>query len=301
MEKTKPTFVLSDGGNLNSHGFVIHLQGMDLKRFEKNPVMLYNHRHDQVIGRWENIRLEGNQLLAEADFDTEDALGLEVARKVERGYLKGCSVGIYIKNMQQQDGQTIAMESELMEASIVSVPSDAEAVRLYDENSEPTTFEKVCLSYNINQQNINNMKEKMELTASTIEALGIEGNATSEAVELAVNTMKNRIAELEETIAKEKKARVEELIARAIADKKIGNDEKETYVALAEKDYASVEKILSKMKGVAPISAQLNVQGSKSKYEGKTWDELDRAGLLASLKAEAPELYAELYKEKFNV
>ena len=73
------------------------------------------------------------------------------------------------------------------------------------------------------------------------------------------------------------------------------------YVSLATKDFEGVSKILSKMKGVAPVSTELNVQGSASKYEGKSWDELDHAGLLASLKAEAPEKYEEMYKQKFNL
>jgi len=37
-----------------------------------------------------------------------------------------------------------------------------------------------------------------------------------------------------------------------------------------------------------------------SKFD-KTWDELDKAGLLVALKAEDPELYKEKYKERFGV
>lgn len=293
------TFVLSKGLHQNSHGFAIDLDGIDLERFKKNPVMLWGHDRDKVIGRWTNLRIENGSLLADADFDTDDTVGKEVARKVGKGYLKGCSVGIYIKEMMGKDGIAIAAKSELLEASVVSVPSDSDAVMLYDANNKPTTLEAVKLS--INQINKTMKENQIELTTATLQALSLESGATAQAVELAVADKNKRIAELEAKVAEYEKARITELVDKAIADKKIGADEKDTYVSLATKDFEGVSKILSKMKGVAPVSTELNVQGSASKYEGKTWDELDHAGLLASLKAEAPEKYEEMYKQKFNL
>lgn len=42
--------------------------GADLSVFKNNPVMLLNHDDwDLPIGRWENIRVEGTQILADAD------------------------------------------------------------------------------------------------------------------------------------------------------------------------------------------------------------------------------------------
>jgi hypothetical protein len=97
------------------------------------------------------------------------------------------------------------------------------------------------------------------------------------------------------------KGRAESLVDTAIAGKKIGADERDTYLALAEKDFCAVEKILNKMQGVSPIVAQLNTQSAQGKYEGKSWDELDRAGLLASLRAESPEVYKRMYAERFGL
>jgi ATP-dependent Clp endopeptidase proteolytic subunit ClpP len=107
-------------------------------------------------------------------------------------------------------------------------------------------------------------------------------------------TLENRIRTLEGD-------KVKSLVESAIAERKITAEERDTYVSLAEKDFASVEKILNKMVGVAPIKGSLNTKGTASKYEGKSWDELDKSGRLASLRAEAPELYAQLYEEKFHL
>ena len=39
----------------------------------------------------------------------------------------------------------------------------------------------------------------------------------------------------------------------------------------------------------------------RGKFEGKSWDELDRAGLLPSFKASDPEGFKALFKEEFGV
>lgn len=301
-KKTMKTFVLSDSSITNSHGFRIELDGMDLSRFDRNPVMLYNHNHEQVIGRWKNLRIEEDRLLADAEFDTDDKTGAEVARKVERGYLRGCSVGIYIKQMNEYEHGFVATKTELLEASIVSVPSDAGAVLLYDENNEPTTFDKVKLSFlNFNKQKINNMKEKQLFTPGIAEMLGISQEATVEELEQALCAQKQHIDELENQIECLQKAKVEELIDRAVVEHRISSDERETYMSLAEKDFDAVQRIIARQPKVESVASQLNIVGSEAKYDGKSWDELDRAGLLASLRAENPERYKQLYNEKFNV
>ena len=63
--------------------------GADLSVFKNNPVMLLNHDDwDLPIGRWENIRVEGTQILADAVFDEDDERA--VARSEERRVGKEC-------------------------------------------------------------------------------------------------------------------------------------------------------------------------------------------------------------------
>lgn len=84
----KHTFLVSDE-SLNSHGFKVLTAGINTTNFEKNPVMLYMHdRSHSVIGRWENLRKEGNKLYADAIFDEEDPEAVKIAGKVERGFIK---------------------------------------------------------------------------------------------------------------------------------------------------------------------------------------------------------------------
>lgn len=58
LDKVK--VVLIDSHNVNSYGFKINLEGLDLKRFKKNPVMLLQHDPDNLIGCWEDLAITDN-------------------------------------------------------------------------------------------------------------------------------------------------------------------------------------------------------------------------------------------------
>jgi hypothetical protein len=112
------SFILSDE-SINDRGFRILTSGIDLSRFESNPVMLWMHQRDtgggatQVlpIGRWENIRKEDGKLMADPVFDDNDRFAQLVRGKVENGFVKGASIGVRIKSVSDEkelilDGQT---------------------------------------------------------------------------------------------------------------------------------------------------------------------------------------------------
>ena len=66
------TFVPHDE-TVNTYGFRMLTSGCDLTEFRKNPVMLLNHNDWSLpIGRWENIRIEGTQILADPVFNLSD-------------------------------------------------------------------------------------------------------------------------------------------------------------------------------------------------------------------------------------
>ena len=48
MEKN--TFVISDE-SVNSYGYIVKTDGIDITAFERNPVMLYMHERKTVVGR----------------------------------------------------------------------------------------------------------------------------------------------------------------------------------------------------------------------------------------------------------
>lgn len=282
------TFILSDTSKTNSHGFRIAMEGMDTSRFRENPVMLYRHNDDDVIGRWHNLRVDDGRLLADAEFDKDDEFAAKVAGKVERGFIKGCSMGIRIEDMQETADGWIATKSELMEASVCSIPSDAGAVTLYDIDRRQLTIDEVKLQFSINDKKLT--KEEMEVNNENL------------AQELAAKD--NEIAALKAQLAEQKEKEIDSFLSAAVKEGKITEESKSGYALLAADNFDTVKKVIDGKKAEPEdkrVSLAAMVGKQASKYDGKTWDELDRAGMLAALRAEVPEKYAELYKQKFNV
>ena len=91
----KLTFVLHDE-SVNTYGFRMLTSGANLEEFRKNPVMLLNHDdYSLPICRWENIRVEGGKILADAVFDEGDPRAAEVKRKVENDFIRMASIGAW--------------------------------------------------------------------------------------------------------------------------------------------------------------------------------------------------------------
>jgi HK97 family phage prohead protease len=130
--------ILSDE-SIDSYGERVLMSGCVLDRFLKNPVMLYRHdSYDKpVIGRWKDVRIEGNQLTAEPEFDLNDEFGGEIARKYEEGFLVASSVGFRVIETSNDPAVMLAGQKystitkwELFEASIVPLPANPNAIQM---------------------------------------------------------------------------------------------------------------------------------------------------------------------------
>ena len=142
--------VLTDS-SINSYGYRVLTEGGRLDRFLKNPIMLYMHMRDEgsdvwgnykAIGHWKDLKVEDDTITAEPVFDKCDELSKMVAAKFEAGTFRAASIGIKVITTSSDKsvvlpGQTreTVTEWELMEASIVDIPANGNAVRLYDNAS----------------------------------------------------------------------------------------------------------------------------------------------------------------------
>lgn len=285
--KKKYTFILCDGSRVNSYGFRTDLAGMDMERFKANPVMLYFHDSFEVIGRWENLRIEDGKLLADAVFDTEDEIGKKIAGKVERGFLKGCSMGLRVVEMKDMDGVLTAIRSVLMEGSICSIPSDAGAVRLYDQNHKELTFDEVRLQFN-----------------NQLKPVTMDKNEEKNTMEQQLATKNQEIAQLKAEIAQNKKEAVNSYLTAAVASGKISETEKSDYETLADKDFDTVKKLIDAKSPKASASlkdlaAQSATQPERSNWTYLDWMKKDSEGL-KRLKAENPAEFERLQKTLKN-
>lgn len=113
--------------------------------------MLWMHRRDdgwdftQVlpIGKWENIRVEDGKLLADPVFDENDMFAKLIQAKVEKGIVKGASIGIVPvelsddpKNIEKGQTRSTVTKCELYEASVVDIPSNRNTVKLMSDKTD---------------------------------------------------------------------------------------------------------------------------------------------------------------------
>ncbi|NRR90651.1 HK97 family phage prohead protease [Winogradskyella undariae] len=324
MPKKKP-FVFNDESVKNSYGFSIPTKGISLKRFKKNPVMLdshYNSTHS-VLGYWENITTDKGLLTGVPVFDSEDENVTVIEGKVERGFIKSCSMGISFnrEDLKLVAGVLILEKCELYEVSIVAVPSNANSIRLYADGSEtPLTDDEVqnlCLSVlpvdaeevKPNENNPENKyMKKVMLTVLAALALGFKETELEHDVE-DINTRVQKLGAektalelkleiLEGDAADAAKKGIEAKVDLAIKANPTLAKNRDKFVALGLQDEALLNDTLGAMPKKASLGAQIDNPGSPS--EVKTAEEFQSLSIDAQLafKNDNPEAYAKLLTQK---
>lgn len=322
---SKP-FVFNDETIENTYGFSILTEGIDLTRFSKNPVMLSDHwnSNSNVIGKWFDVKKDGSILSGLPDFDTEDQDTAVIAGKVERGYINACSMGIIFdrEHLTVIGGKVILTKCELVEVSIVPVPSNANAVRLMHSDGKPMEEKEIQeLSLSVipgikNPElnlNIDNMK-KVFLSVATLMALGFKDQPTdghevadveAKVVGLSnqVNslTQENDALKLANKTAKEAqeaatKTRIESKVDLAITKGQIKADQKEEMVTLG----ITAENALDTMLGAIPEKQNFNAGVKTPPGLGATtvatMEDFQKLSLEAQLafKKDHPEAYQKI-------
>lgn len=266
MAKKTLTFVFNDESQTNSYGFRILNAGINLDRFKANPVMLSNHSNstDNVIGRWENIRIEDTQLKADAVFDDNDEDAKKIASKVEGGFINGCSMGIRFSHefmSRNLDDTYVLSQSELYEVSIVAVPSNANAVKLYGNTGELIDEDQISLSLQhlkqINTDKSDKTMSKIMLSAQAIAVFALAGitpGDTEEGINTAITSLgaklqaettahnleKGKREEFERKIKDQEAAQLTALVDQAVVDGQIQANQKETFVKLGFEQAKSI-------------------------------------------------------------
>lgn len=123
-------FKLSDSG-VALDGHSLATSGWDLSRAKENLPVLFGHDADNaasLLGQWRNIRVEGDDLLGDADFMSGDVnpMAQTVLDMVDGGWLRACSVGFVPlegKPSKRGPGCYDFSKQLLLEASIVPVGS----------------------------------------------------------------------------------------------------------------------------------------------------------------------------------
>lgn len=324
-EMENMTFVLHDE-TVNTYGFRMLTSGVNLEEFRKNPVMLLNHNdYGLPIGRWENIRIDGTRILADAVFDESDPQGAEIKRKVEGGFIRMASIGAWPPEEKSDaydlmlPGQTLPTVTRwtVREASIVTIGANHNALVFYDrENNRPIDLNdrgNLVRLMDRNDKQSNTLKNMSALTG----LLNLSDSANEAEIASAVRTvigdrdrlkaenatLTSAIDQLNQEKAASRKAEAVVLVDAAIKDGRLAAKGRDGVLALFDKDFDGAKGILESIPRRSSVTGQIHGAAgmAMADLEGKSWDELDKAGKLLELKDSCPDVYAKKFKERFGV
>jgi len=130
-------FILSDA-TPDRFGDIIMADGWELSNYRKNPIALFNHNPNFIVGKWENLRVENGALrgrLKMAPAGTSERID-EIRKLIDADILRAVSVGftpIERRSRSTKNGEEkgeIYLKSELVETSLVAVPANPNALAI---------------------------------------------------------------------------------------------------------------------------------------------------------------------------
>ena len=119
-----------------------------VNNFLRNPVMLYQHKHDCPIGRFDQVKVDKKGIYVEGTVSDAAEKNHGVQTLIKDGALKSFSVGFRVKDgkYNREDDSMLITDVELLEISVVSVPCNQDSLfsirKSFDNEDEYNEFKK---------------------------------------------------------------------------------------------------------------------------------------------------------------
>lgn len=324
MPKSSKKFVIVSN-QVNNYGFRYNTSGIDLTQFKKNPVLLYMHARGNVIGHWQEVKLEADGTITGVPFfsdDKDDAM--TYYKQVEEGSLNMCSSGVEPMQYSTDEadllpGQILATvtKGKLKEASIVDIGGDDNALALYHNGemlllSDAGTTDITHIIPSINKLKNTEMKEQL---IPMLLLVGLSKDGTSEQLMNKLQELKTKADEadthaatiitLNDTIGTLQKAaidaEVDAVVNGAESARKITAEQKPFYKQIGETNLDSLKKLFDTMPTMPTLQSQVAAGGDASDPLLKlSYKEAHNSGKLADIKAKYPDQYAQIYEAHFK-
>ena len=277
----KLTFVLHDE-SVNTYGFRMLTSGANLEEFKKNPVMLLNHDdYSLPIGRWENIRVEGDLMLPGQTLPTVTRWTVREGSVVTIGANHNALV-FYDRESKQ----------------IIDLNDKGNLIRLIDHSNNPKKQLKMSVLTGV---------LKLQDSASEAEIVtAIQGIiANADRLEKENKTLAAAVDKMNEAKKESQKREAVSLTDAAIKDGRYDAKGRDNLLNLFDKDFEGTKAMLAAIPCRANVAGQINTDKGSGvtlgDWKDKSWDELDKAGKLVELKDAAPDLYKSKFKERFGI
>jgi HK97 family phage prohead protease len=116
-------------GEIDRSSDIVVASGVDISHFKSNPVALLGHDPMKPIGTWSGVHADGGRLKGTLNL-APTRLGEYVRENIAAGVLKAASVGFVPIEFEPIKGGGFRFDKvELMETSIVSIPSSRGSLR----------------------------------------------------------------------------------------------------------------------------------------------------------------------------
>lgn len=327
-KKIDKEYVLSDS-SVNEYGFRLLTNGYQLQEFQKNPIGYYMHHRDKGVAlKWDSLRVDGDRIWGKPVINLMNERGAQTCAEVENGFLNAASVGHIVVldystdpelMLPGQTGPTITKWYN-KECSLVDIPGNCNALtKLYDAQENEIKLVDLTRERPV----LNNLH--INLTHELNKALNLNTDADGTAMITAIKLMGQRIAdakelELENTILRSDKVALQmqldelqtehakyeiaAMLTRALEEGKITLQLKERLAA----DYAGKPKELKSLLTAMPAYRSITEHIKQTSRDNGIlqwgWDDFetkDPAGTkLKELKADNPERYQQIFREKFG-
>ena len=135
--KTRSFNAVASDESIDAMGDRVKVAGWDLKRFKKNPVLMYGHDYKNLpIGRVRNIKKEEKELTFTAEFaeSKHNPNADYIYNQYADGFMKAFSVGFSAKEIKprfDKEKNIVGFDidkAELLEISAVPIPANENAL-----------------------------------------------------------------------------------------------------------------------------------------------------------------------------
>lgn len=291
--------IINDEAVTNDRGWRLLNSGLDHARYDKNPLLLHQHDTDQIVGHCTALRIEGTKLIGTFDFDA-DPDSQAVKEKATNGSLRGVSPGLYIRDMAfAPEGDTVT-DWELLEVSLVTLPSNPCAVKLYSQQGTALSDEEATQHIvQLKSNYIMPTPNSNHLTPQTLALLGLGDTATLADIHIAITQLTAERDKLQKALTDLHHEAGQKLIQSAIDAGKIDASRRDSFAQLYATDPELCSSILDAIPAPQSLASRLASKAQPGRYD-EDWDTLDRKGLLAQLRADDPDLFAEKFRQRFG-
>ena len=244
---------------LNSYGYRVLTDGVDITQYERNPILLYMHNRGKAIGLIKDISKENGEITGELAFDEATELSTQCKKQWEFGSLRMVSIGFEVIETSEAaelivPGQRYATvtKARLIEVSLVDIGANNDAIRLHKDGQLITLSEGGdCPLPRLNHKPTNNQPQ-MDIKTLAL-TLGLPETADEAAVNAKLAELKQKNAEADSLRQENdslKLAQITAAVDAAIAAKKIPAEKKQHFLDLGKS--VGIETLNATLDAISP-------------------------------------------------